>query len=140
MRGIDAALAGALIAQIVLTLAVGVRLAVTRARAVRDGAVKGDVMLSGDGWPPPARLASNSFSNQFEIPVLFYALVLMALTLNFAGPVYAGLAWVFVASRAVHAWVHTTSNDLRLRAPSYGVGVLIVVIMAAMAATAVVGG
>lgn len=137
MRAVDVALAGALLAQVVLTLAVGVRLGFARARAVREGAVTGDVMLSGDGWPDYARQASNSFSNQFEVPVLFYALALLALTLGFAGPVFAGLACAFVASRAVHATVHVTSNDLRLRAPSYGVGVLIVLVMAVMAMVAV---
>lgn len=140
MRAVDALIAGAVLAQIALTFAVGVRLTIVRARAMREGAVKGDVTLSGDGWPPYARQASNSFSNQFEVPVLFYALALMALTLGFAGPVYAGLAWAFVASRAVHAYVHNTSNDIRLRGPSYGVGVLIVLIMAGMAAAAILGG
>jgi hypothetical protein len=140
MRAVDVALAGAMLAQITLTLAVGVRLGFARARAVREGTVQGNAMLSNDAWPPYARQASNCFSNQFEVPVLFYALVLLALTLTFAGPVYAGLAWVFVVSRAVHALVHVTSNDLRLRAPSYFVGVLIVLIMTVMAAVALFAG
>ena len=39
------------------------------------------------------------------------------------------LAWVFVVSRIVHAWVHMTSNKLRLRRPIFIVGFFICLLM-----------
>jgi len=126
----------AMLAQMTTTLAVGVWLGWTRSRAVKARAVKGDVMLSPEGWPKQARAASNNFSNQFEVPVLFYALGLTMLWLKAAGPVFAALAWVFVASRIAHAIAHCGPNDLRFRAPAYFVGVAAVIVMLVMTAVA----
>ena len=33
--------------------------------------------------------------------------------------------WIFVASRYVHAWVHLTSNNLRLRSRSFFLGAIV---------------
>ena len=86
-------------------------------------------MLSQDGWPKQARAASNNFSNQFEVPVLFYALGLLALWLKVVGPLVVVCAWVFVLSRIAHALAHCGSNDLRYRAPAYFVGVAAVLVL-----------
>lgn len=126
----------AMLAQITTTLAVGVWLGWTRSRAVKARAVKGDVMLSPEGWPKQARAASNNFSNQFEVPVLFYALGLTMLWLKATGPVFAVLAWIFVVSRIAHAIAHCGPNDLRFRAPAYFVGVAAVIVMLVMTAVA----
>ena len=41
----------------------------------------------------------------------------------------AVLAWAYVATRVVHTLVHVGSNNLRLRAPVFGLGVLILFLM-----------
>ena len=52
------------------------------------------------------RVADRNFSNQFEIPVLFFAGCLLALQLNSASTLVAILACLFVVSRIVHSVIH----------------------------------
>ncbi len=116
--------------QVALTFAVLFRLGAVRLRAVRAGSVVRErVMIDDSGWPAEVRQASNCFRNQFEIPVLFYALVALALITRQADGLFVVLAWVFVLSRIVHAVVHVTSNELRWRFPSFMVGVVVLLAM-----------
>jgi hypothetical protein len=61
--------------------------------------------------------------------VLFYVLVALALTTRKADMLFVVMAWVFVASRLVHAAIHTTSNKLAWRFQAFVVGVLILAAM-----------
>ena len=61
------------------------------------------------------RVADRNFTNQFEIPVLFYAGCLLALQLNSASVVVAILACVFVITRILHSIIHLGSNNVRAR-------------------------
>ncbi|KAA1156972.1 hypothetical protein EU508_18795 [Pseudoalteromonas fuliginea] len=61
------------------------------------------------------RVADRNFSNQFEIPVLFYAGCLLALQLNSASTLVAILACLFVATRIVHSVIHLGKNNVRAR-------------------------
>ena len=139
MTAAERALLLAVLLQMATTLVVGVWMGRQRFVAVRDRTVRGNPMLSNEGWPARARQASNNFSNQFEIPVLFYALAILALWLKAAGPVFVGLAWVFALSRIAHAFIHCGSNSLRLRMPAYFVGVVAVIAMLGLLAAAVIG-
>jgi len=140
MTALERALVLALLAQMTTTFVLGLRLAYLRAAAAKAGTIRGDVRLSPEGWPPRERAASNNFSNQFELPVLFYALGLLAPWAKSVGPVLVAGAWVFVASRVVHAVVHCGSNDLRFRRPAYFVGVVALAVMLVDVAAAVVAG
>ena len=53
---------------------------------------------------------SDNFENQFEMPVLFYAIVLFLLVQNHIGIWECIFAWGFVFFRAAHAFIHTTTN------------------------------
>ena len=70
-----------------------------------------------------------SFQNQFELPVLFYVLTILAIITKHADLLFVVLAWIFVLSRLAHAYIHVTSNDLKLRGPFFGVGALVLAIM-----------
>ena len=61
--------------------------------------------------------------------MLFYVLVLLVLNLRMSDIVLVTLAWIFVLTRLAHAYVHTTSNVIRLRGGVYGIGVLVLLIM-----------
>lgn len=61
------------------------------------------------------RVADRNFSNQFEIPVLFYAGCLLALQLSSASTLVAILACLFVATRIVHSVIHLGKNNVRAR-------------------------
>lgn len=81
-----------------------------------------DVALSRDGWPERARQLANAVDNQFQLPVLFYVAVLLTLWNGTATWLELGLGWVFVISRAVHAYIHTTSNRVEQRFVAYTIG------------------
>lgn len=119
-----------LFVQVILTFVIGFWLAGLRGPAFRRGDVRPeDVDLRQPNWPRPTMQVSNSFISQFELPVLFYVLTILALITKHADVLFVVLAWVFVLSRLAHALVHTTSNNLRLRGPLFGVGAVVLAIM-----------
>jgi hypothetical protein len=74
-----------------------------------------DIALRQPNWPERTTKVANAFSNQFELPVLFYVLTILAYLTHLADLIYVVLAWVFVAFRLLQASVHVTSNIVRLR-------------------------
>ena len=72
----------------------------------------------------PDSRASDNFRNLFELPVLFYLALWVASASGQGGAVVLGLAWAFVALRAVHSLVHCTSNRVMHRFYAYLGGAL----------------
>lgn len=101
------------------------RYAAVSARAVR----REDVLLGQKSWPPQAQAASNAFSNQFELPTLFFALVPLAIITRKADLLFVVLSWVFVLSRIAHAAAYVTTNRIPYRFGAYGIGALALVVM-----------
>ncbi|MEM7412310.1 MAG: MAPEG family protein [Myxococcota bacterium] len=111
-----------MVALVAISFAVLLRLFRQRARSVRAGQVSADYFAAyqGDSREPVASIQlARHFTNLFEAPVLFYAACLAALATQIASPVLTGLAWGYVALRAVHTWIHTGSNALRPRIAAY---------------------
>ena len=73
------------------------------------------IALREPNWPARTQQVGNCFANQFELPVLFYVLTILAIITRHADVVFVVLAWVFVLSRLAHAIVHTTSNRVMRR-------------------------
>jgi hypothetical protein len=88
-----------------------------------------DIALRQPNWPERATAIGNCFSNQFEIPVLFYVLIALALPLRHADLVIVMLSWVFVVTRFAHAGIFVSSNDVRTRSLAWFAGVLVVFAM-----------
>ena len=65
--------------------------------------------------PPAVSNPSDNLKNLFEIPVLFYALVLFLFLTSQVDAVYVGAAWAFVGFRVLHSVVHCTVNIVMLR-------------------------
>ncbi len=59
--------------------------------------------------------ASRNFDNQFQMPMLFFFAVLLILQQQQADLVYVCIAGLCVAMRALHAFVHVTSNQVCAR-------------------------
>jgi hypothetical protein len=117
-------------AQILWTFVVFGILFRTRRAAIQARAVRlRDVAVSGETWPEPARLAANNLANQFETPVLFYALIAIAIQAGATGWIMTSLAWAYVATRVVHTMIHTGSNAIKWRAGAFAVGVAILMAM-----------
>jgi hypothetical protein len=88
-----------------------------------------DVAVSNTAYPEPARLAAANFANQFETPLVFFALIMLAMEVGATNYVMAALAWAYVATRVAHTLVHVGSNDLRVRAAVFAVGVAVLFCM-----------
>lgn len=111
-------------AQILWTFVVFGILFRTRKAAIEAKQVRlREVAVSGESWPEPARLAANNLTNQFETPVLFFALIAIAIQAGATGWIMTSLAWGYVATRVVHTIIHTGANAIRLRASAFAVGV-----------------
>lgn len=116
-------------AQVLLTFIVAVTMAVRRQRALKAGTRFKDIALGQDVWPEDATKAANNFRNQFETPVLFYVACAFAMLTRSVDVLFLALAWVWVASRAIHAFIHLGGNDVGKRAMIYGIGMLILMVM-----------
>lgn len=103
--------------------------------SVRTSAIKNrevrisDIAVGQKAWPSRAAQVSNAYSNQFELPVLFFALIAIALPLRQVDLIMVLLSWVFVVTRYAHAWVYATSNNLKMRLSAFAAGALVLLIM-----------
>lgn len=118
------------LAQILWSFVVLVIMFLRRKKAFADRTVRlADVAVSTERYPDAARLAAANFSNQFETPLLFFALILIAIHVGATGHVMAALAWAYVATRVAHTLVHTGSNSLQRRALIFALGVACLFLM-----------
>ena len=88
-----------------------------------------DIALGQQNWPQRATQIGNCYRNQFELPLLFYVLIALALPLRRADLIIVLLSWVFVVTRFVHAGIFVTSNDLSRRSLAWFAGVLVLFAM-----------
>lgn len=93
------------------------RMAVVRFGAVRSGAMDPAFYRTYQGGEEPEamRVLTRHFLNLFEVPVLFYVVVLTAFVTGQGDSRMTVLAWVYVATRYVHSWVHLGGNDVLTR-------------------------
>jgi hypothetical protein len=113
-----------------LTFALLLWMAGSRRQALVGGETKvRDVALGQPNWPERATQVGNCFKNQFELPLLLYILIALALPLRHADLVIVLLSWVFVVTRFVHAGIFVTHNDLNQRSLAWFAGVLVLFAM-----------
>ena len=116
--------------QVALTFALLIWMVLARRETLVSGETRiRDIALGEPNWPKQATQIGNCYRNQFELPVLFYALIALALPLRHADLVVVLLSWVFVVTRFAHAGVFVTSNDLGRRSTVWLVGVLVLLVM-----------
>ena len=119
--------------QILLTFVLMVWMAVSRTGALKRKELHiRDMALGQQAWPARVTQISNAFHNQLQLPVLFYVLVAFVLITNSVTVTLVVLAWLFVATRLVHAYIHTGSNYVPWRAYVFFVNGTIVMIMGAV--------
>jgi hypothetical protein len=126
---------------VALTLALALWMGYERNRLVYSKEVRiKDIALSKETWPDRAKQIANSYHNQYELPVLFYILVALALITKKADLIFVVLSWIFVLSRLVHAFIHTTSNRVPRRFFAYLIGLIVLTIMWVLFAVRVLTG
>jgi hypothetical protein len=72
---------------------------------------------------------ASNFRNLFEMPVLFFLAVVLALVLLIQDDLLVQLAWAFVALRAVHSLIHCTYNRVLHRFVAYAASSLVLLLM-----------
>jgi len=119
-----------LFVEVVLTFVLLYWMAYQRTSALQAGEVRlGDIALRQPNWPVRATQVANAFHNQLELPILFYVLTILAWITRHADLLFVVLAWVFVLSRLVQAYIHVTDNDVRRRGLAFIVGAIVLTLM-----------
>src|SRR5271165_2494607 len=119
-----------LFVQVMLTFVLMVWMAYLRTSAITGGTVRvSDIALREPSWPARATQVANAFHNQLELPVLFYVLTILAWITRHADYLFVLMAWIFVALRIAHAFVHTTDNEVRRRGAVFIVGAIVLALM-----------
>ena len=103
-----------LFAMVLLTLFIAVRILLLRIRAVREGSLSLGYFRTNKGAEAPTALTQTTqhFDNLFEMPVLFYVIVIVLYVTATVDQIQLVLAWCFVVLRLGHAYVHITYNNV----------------------------
>ena len=117
--------------QIALSVTILFWLAYSRVSRV---AKQGVAEIRKTGFPAHVNNASDNFKNQFEVPVVFYALCLFFAVTNGVTQTVLVTAWVFVLARIVHALIQLTKNVIfPYRFGAFLISALAVVVMIVLA-------
>jgi len=100
----------------------------TQALRGRETRLK-DIALGQPNWPERVTQIGNCYRNQFEVPLLFYVLIALALPLRRADLFIVLMSWVFVVTRFAHAGIFVTSNNVQQRGLVWLAGVLVLLAM-----------
>ena len=121
----------AMSAMVFLTTVIGLMTIMTRINSVQSGKMNPAYfkLMSGYDVPEAVTLTSRAFSNQFEVPVLFYVITVLYLFLMPYDSLGFILAWLFVFSRYVHAYIQLTYNHIIHRLIVFLAGFICVIIM-----------
>ena len=74
--------------------------------------------------PPAVANPSDNLKNLFELPTVFYAVVLYVYVTRQVDGWYLGAAWIFFGFRVLHSAVHCTFNFVPLRFWLYAISAL----------------
>ena len=106
-------------------------LTVARQRAVRSGQIESSCFVLGRDEPLEVARITRNLANQFELPLVFYALVVLLVALGQVTLFDVIAAWVFVAGRVAHTLVQTLTDNVPLRGQVFTINFLAVVALAA---------
>ena len=79
--------------------------------------------------PEPLRVIARHFANLFEMPVLFYVTAVMIYVTYQTTSWLVACAWLYVALRYVHTWIHLGHNDVITRFSAYFGSFAVLVVM-----------
>jgi hypothetical protein len=99
----------------------------TRRAALVGGATR--IRDTALGTPNRARQFADCYREQFDLPVLFYILIALALPLRRADLIIVLLSWVFVVTRFAHAGIFVTSSDSAPRSTAWLASALVLFAM-----------
>jgi hypothetical protein len=124
--------------QVALTFWLYIYLAITKSRAMKLGQVnEARRSLHDDAWPDYVLQVNNCIRNQFEVPILFYVLVIVLWCTDSINVFIHVLAWCFVLSRIIHAIIHTGSNYVPLRRKMFMLGCIVLMMLTVFSSYAI---
>jgi len=116
--------------QIVLVVIVLIIMNIRKQREIKAGAVDPvKTALNNKAWSDEVIKVSNNLENQFQVPVLFYVVCILLFLLDAVNGLSLSMAYAFVVSRYMHAYIHMGSNHVPHRRPVFKVGCYILVAM-----------
>jgi len=125
------AIFGPVIVLVLLTMLVLVYTGYKRFDAGFAGRVRAGDFRYGEtpNVPADVAVANRNFMNLLEAPVLFYTLCLAAYVTHQVTEWMLGLAWLYVALRIVHTFIHLSYNKILHRFSSYAASNLVLLVM-----------
>ena len=116
---------------VLLTATVGVIAVTSRIRSVTSGAVKIKYYRAMQGQDVSERITTTTrcFNNMFEVPVLFYVVCTLYISLQATSLFALILAWLFVVFRCVQAFIHLTHNNVLHRMVTFWLAFVCVLLL-----------
>ena len=129
------------IALVLLTAIVWIRLYVERIRELSQRGIDPQTLATSalTGQTMQRVQASDNFKNLFEVPVLFYALCAVLISAQQVSAFFVVGAWVYVALRYVHSFIHLTYNRVMHRFAVYVLSTVILFVLWGVLAVQVLG-
>ena len=127
------------VAMFMLTFSVVAYTGGSRLAAIRRGDVSIRYYRRYNEGEQTARLQiiGRHLQNHFEVPPLFYAVVLFLYVTGSVTPTAVALAWLYFASRCVHSFIHLGSNNVTHRVIAFAGSGLILACLWILLLTAV---
>jgi hypothetical protein len=92
-----------MIGQMLLTIWLYIQMAKARIKSVKEGLATREDFSVVTNEPAATAIYSRTLSNQFELPVLFFVIILSGIAVGVSSWITVVLAFLFVISRVVHA-------------------------------------
>ena len=105
----------AMAAQMALTIKCYMQMSDARVSAAKAGRVTTDMYKSTDNEPEDLRVYTRAVANQFELPVMFYAIIIAGIAASMSSWISVVLAWLFVFLRYLHVQEMLATNVLKRR-------------------------
>lgn len=105
-----------LLVQVGLTFSIAAVLPFRRMRDIRsDRSLLKRGAVDNSVYSDYSRKLANNFSNQFELPTLFYVAIVLLMMSGQGGLMPVAFAWAFVVARIIHTLIHATVNVVMYR-------------------------
>jgi|TARA_B110000438_G_scaffold77253_1_gene77434 hypothetical protein len=112
-------------AVVVLTFLLYTKNRIEVGKAYSKKSIKGSYLKLYQDIPPEhVEISRQTLKNQFELPVLFYFLVVLLYAEGTISQIDIIFAWIFAVSRYIHAYIRLSTNYIPRRAMIFIVGMI----------------
>ena len=114
-----------------LTFLIMFLLLLLRVKSVRTRKVSPRFFKLNKGGELPDNLlvVSQNYNNLLELPVLFYAVCILAIVINQSVEYFVIHAWVYVFLRYLHSYIHITYNHILHRLTIFALSCFVMISM-----------